>query len=238
MNSKVGKRKTTTIDVKIEPPLKALKKSELIEEYQGLEKKFNDLKEKYCILLDSQKNHLEKISNLEETISEMKNRGDKFQENNPHLVHASIQTEAILCEECDYQAEEIRELVDHMHAEHIFEDYEHEYGWRCEHCEKGFHERKELMKHIKHDHIEKAKLCKFFAEGRCVFGTECWFNHDKDKVIEKFNCMFCDFNFDTKSKLMLHRKIEHPTRVKECNKMRSGDVNYVGTDMRKLKLRT
>ena len=38
MNSKVGKRKTTTIDVKIEPPLKALKKSELIEEYQGLER--------------------------------------------------------------------------------------------------------------------------------------------------------------------------------------------------------
>ena len=82
-------------------------------------------------------------------------------------VNVSVQTEMITCEECESPAEDIYDLVDHMHREHPLENYE--FDWRCEHCEKGFHEQTRLLLHIQYEHNETNKVCKHYLEGYCFF---------------------------------------------------------------------
>ena len=91
---------------------------------------------------------------------------------------------------------------------------------------KIFQERKDKVIHIKCEHKEKVKLCKHFVEGKCVFGEECWFLHDKTKKLEKIKCMFCELSFNSKQELMNHRKNEHPKRVKQCANEENGNCQH------------
>ena len=224
MNTKVGKRKNIVTEVKIEPPKKALKKNELLVEYNALKKRFDSLIDENKILLEDQKKKEEAIKNLEETVDLMKNEIDTIKKDNKATINVSVQTEQLRCEECDFAAEEIYDLVDHMQREHPLEDYE--FDWRCEHCGKGFFEQPELIFHIKYAHEENIKHCKHFLEGRCVFGNHCRFSHEKNREIEKIKCMFCDESFDSKSQLMIHRKNVHPKRVKECKNSKNGSCQH------------
>ena len=224
MNSKGGKRKNNASELKIEPPKKSLKKDELLAQYNYLFKLFNDIREENKILRESQKKSDEEIENLKKRLVAEIIQKDSLVNGDKELVNVSVQTEVISCEECESPAENIYDLVDHMHREHPLEDYE--FDWRCEHCERGFHEKTKLLLHIENVNNEANKVCKHFLEGNCFFGNECWFRHEKDREMQKIKCMFCDCSFDSKSELMSHREKKHLSRVKQCRNNRNGRCQH------------
>ena len=192
MNARVAKRKNNVNinEVKIEPPKKALKKNEILAEYTALQKRFEHLQNKNKVLLANQKTNLEAINLLEETIAELEKKRVVSNMENKNLISTSVQTDVIRCEECEYQADGINYLIDHMHGNHSLEDCEDfDHSFKCEHCGKGFHEIKDLMMHIQKDQV---KLC---------------------KESENINCTDCECTFNGKSALTRHRKTEPEKRV-------------------------
>ena len=74
------------------------------------------------------------------------------------------------------------------------------------------------MTHRKAEHENTVATCRNYMEGRCSFEDEiCWWIHREGKEAE-IECFFCDNSFNTKAKVMLHRKKEHPKTVKTCVK--------------------
>ena len=220
MNSKIGKRKNDISELKIEPPKKSMKKDELLAQYNFLLKLFNDVREENKILQQNQKKSEVEIENLKQKLLAEVDQKVILENSDKEHVNVSVQTEMITCEECESPAEDIYDLVDHMHREHPLENYQ--FDWRCEHYEKGFHEQKRLLLHIQYEHNETNKVCRHFLEGNCFFGNECWYSHEKDREIKQIKCMFCDCSFESKSALMSHRKKAHPSRVKQCRNNENG----------------
>ena len=89
-HSRVVKRKVNASGTKIEPPKKALKKTELLEQFNTLQEEFTKIKEENRILLENQKRfdiieaenrilienqnkHVEAIHLLEETVTVLQN---------------------------------------------------------------------------------------------------------------------------------------------------------------------
>ena len=142
------------------------------------------------------------------------------------LITVSVQTEIIRCEECEYPADDMHELVDHMHWSHPLEDYENDDYIKCSYCREEFHIKSELMMHIQNQHPEKVKQCVFFIEGKCTFGNECWFSHDQSKPLEEFKCAICESKFTSKFDLMHHRKKEHGRKVPKCKNEKNGCCQF------------
>ena len=63
-------------------------------------------------------------------------------------------------------------------------------------------------------------------EERCTWGDTCWFSHDQVKKQEGFKCTICGTSFTSKSELMIHRKIEHDRKVKQCKNETIGKCPY------------
>ena len=79
----------------------------------------------------------------------------------------SVQTE-LRCEDYDFPAEKIYDLVDHMQRKHTLEDCE--FDWRCELFEKGFYEHTDLMVHIQYWHGHKNETLQAFFGRKVCFG--------------------------------------------------------------------
>ena len=62
------KRKQDSVDVKIEPAMKAMKKNDLIIQFKDLQLKYKKLEEQKMIVLQEKENHTESILLLEETV--------------------------------------------------------------------------------------------------------------------------------------------------------------------------
>ena len=112
----------------------------------------------------------------------------------------------MFCHECEYPADTIYDL-----GEHMFEFHSEGYGSKmdCHYCEESFETKDSLT------HANKVKQCIFFSEGTWEFGNELfWFNHDKfsNSLLEGatlINCNLCDKTFRTRSDFMIHRKHDH-----------------------------
>ena len=62
--------------------------------------------------------------------------------------------------------------------------------------------------------------CRNNLLGKCTFTDEiCWWNHGEvsEKRSESVVCYICNETFETKTKMMLHRKIDHFNVVRICN---------------------
>ena len=120
-------------------------------------------------------------------------------------------TDILFCEECEYPAEDLYELGEHMGEIHS--------GGRngicCNFSDETFENIDSVMKHQKKTHTEKVKQCILFSEGKSEFGDElCCFLHDEDGSISlheasQIKCKHCDKAFQTRSSFMNHRKEEH-----------------------------
>ena len=64
-----AKRKNVSNEVKSEPAKKALKKNDLLLQYQTLQKRFANLEEEHKNLVQEKKDHIEAILMLEETVN-------------------------------------------------------------------------------------------------------------------------------------------------------------------------
>jgi hypothetical protein len=69
-----AKRKNKSTDLKIEPAMKALKKDDIILQYNALLEKFEAMKDQNMLLLQEKTNHVEAILLLEETVKILENK--------------------------------------------------------------------------------------------------------------------------------------------------------------------
>ena len=86
-------------------------------------------------------------------------------------------------------------------------------------------------------HLESVAFCRNKAIEKCPFTSEkCWWkhtnkaelsdhtiNHTADKIIK---CSLCQTQFENKGSMMLHRKKEHKTAVKNCNQFQENNCRY------------
>ena len=121
------KRKQESVDVKIEPAMKAMKKNDLIIQFKDLQEKYERMEKQNMILLQEKENHIESILLLEETIKILDNKASSVEK-----TSISVQTEIIRCEECEFPAESINDLVYHMYEFHPLEVNENTI--ECNYC--------------------------------------------------------------------------------------------------------
>ena len=85
-NSRVAKRKVNASVAKIEPPKKALKKNELVEQAHALQKELINLKEVNRILTENQKKHIQTIHLLEETVTVLQNKKNDSEKEHKNTI--------------------------------------------------------------------------------------------------------------------------------------------------------
>ena len=214
-----GKRKNEFNDIKAEPALKAMKKQDLTIQFKVLQDKNEALVKKNMILEAQNKTHIESILLLEETVAILEKRS-------VHKTTIGSQTEIIRCEECEYPAECMNDLVYHMFEFHPLT--EKEPSIKCNHCENTFTSKRDLMVHKKREHAEKVQLCINISNGECIYGNGCWFKHD-DISLPVYNCNLCDKTFRTKSEFMKHKKNDHAENVAKCENNKDGTCRFSST---------
>ena len=76
----------------------------------------------------------------------------------------------------------------------------------------------------KRDKHEMKKDCTFYKQGSCKFPDSCWNRHVIDSVTKTtpkntttMECYVCKNSFETKREMMIHRKENHPDKVRQCN---------------------
>ena len=77
-----------------------------------------------------------------------------------------------------------------------------------------------LLSHRKSKHLETVAVCRKYLEGRCPFSSgKCWWNHKQmeHEKVTSASCYTCRETFDTKRKMMTHRKTSHRELVSKCN---------------------
>ena len=207
--SRVVKRKVNAKGTTNEPPQKALKKAELIEELQVLQVKFDNIKEENRtllenlksvenekrILIENEKKHIEAIHLLEETVVVLQSKeNDKQKEYNETIENMEetvkdLRTKCAnksvyLCGECDYLADCVHDFNDHTHSSDDMESEENSL-FDCRFCDKSFETLAEVMKHNKLTHTNNVQHCSNFLENICLYGDNCWFLHsESERILE------------------------------------------------------
>ena len=234
MTSKVNqrvKRKNNFLDAKIEPNMKALKKEDIIAQFNALQANYDILQNKNIVLekkieaLENEnKTHIEAIYLLEETVkilekqSTTEKQTKEIQTDTSELKYAN--TEVYLCGDCDYVADCIHDFNDHTHSLDSGEDMEDPENshFSCHFCDKIFETLSEVMKHKKAVHTSSVRHCKQYLENVCFFGDSCWFLHSEAfrKSEPSFRCNFCEDRFRTQNDLREHMKQFHFQVVSKC----------------------
>ena len=228
-NTRMDKRKNPH-ETKAEPPKKALKKNELLVQHKALEQRHEALEQRCEALeqenkvhVEQQKKNLEVIHLLEETVNilELNVKKSKVEKKDavPKAVVVAVQTEdmeIMRCNECEYPAEDIYDLGEHLYEIHTMENESSKDTIACYYCDEQFETKSNLMNHRKKFHIEKVNLCSNFTEGNCHFAEECWYNHSEHIEAKTYKCSFCEQIFKHRSDFMHHKKKEHSKNVPIC----------------------
>ena len=193
-----------------------------LSEVQNLNSQLKTLERKHEALQIENKKHIDMIMMLEETV--------KILEKNSKVEQKAIgvQTEdpdIMRCNECEYPAEDIIDLGEHMYEFHTENPF---YNISCYYCGDDFKAKNDLMKHRKIDHEEKVNLCNLFLEGICVFGEECWHSHKNEtsKSLPEYWCRICAKVFKVRFDFMKHRKEKHIEMIPICRDADNGTCQF------------
>ena len=66
-------------------------------------------------------------------------------------------------------------------------------------------------------------------EGKCIFSDDkCWWKHkdNQDKAQITIECFICKNIFTSKDLIMMHRKDDHSSLVKICNKYENNECSF------------
>ena len=241
-NSRVVKRKVNATGIRNEPPQKALKKAEVLEQFHSLQAKFDALKEENRILLENQTSlekenrilqenqnkHIEAINLLEETVMVLQNKAndnqkehketiDNMEENMKELRSKCENKSVYLCGECDYLADCVHDFNNHTHSPDDEENNDVSL-FECRFCDESFGTLAEVMKHNKIIHTSNVQHCVNFLEKICMYGDDCWFIHSESLQVSEpsFKCELCEQKFRTKNSLREHMKLLHIQLVAKC----------------------
>ena len=166
------------------------------------------------------KNALEENKAKDIKIKILEQKIDSVQKKSKSSKSASVQTEdmeALYCIECEYPAEDLFDLGEHMYEIHAEET--EEYQESCYYCSQVFKTKNDVMLHSKRTHKEKVKPCQHFLNGHCDYSDmDCWFSHTKsvDVVNKNFKCNYCEENFNVQTDFMVHKKKHHAENVPKC----------------------
>ena len=224
------KRRNVKTDIKAEPAPKVKKNGESLTK-KDLGKMYDDLQIKHEIVVEQCNTYLRRISELENTIKYLNEKGAKTTRIET-LVDNVAQTDVLACTKCDFPAFCLEDLCDHMYQEHPIkckfcerssetenmQPIHIDSRFTCHYCEEVFLSKSDVMIHTKNNHCDKVKHCENFLNGCCSFQENCWFLHDeafKDSGA-KIKCNFCDFKCYTINNLMCHKKYQHMETVKMC----------------------
>ena len=250
-HSRVVKRKVNGSGTKIEPPKKALKKTELLEQFNTLQEEFTKIKEENRILLENQRRfdiieaenrllienqnkHVEAIHLLEETITVLQNNEndtekeqkktiDNLEEMIKELRSKFANRSVYICGECEYLADCVHDFNDHTHSQ---DEIEENSQFNCRFCEETFGSLGEVMQHNKVNHTSNVQDCTNYLENSCWYGDNCWFLHRETlkNTEPSFKCKFCEHKFKNRNLLSDHMKMLHIQFVSKCKN--EGDCNF------------
>ena len=202
-------------------------------EAEKLKTEVKDLRE--IVDLDGKLKDTDENVKDEEFLLKMKKSGSR--RNNPHIqssqemskklkeqehTHAKGNKKPVEpqfnCKDCYFQGTEKGELEKHITLKHTINMSKQEDAIKCRICGETFKTKWHLMNHRKKDHMFSVALCRNNLSGKCNFTADlCWWNH-AERTDDHIGCFVCGENFDNRSSLMVHRKLQHARIVKMCNK--------------------
>ena len=198
------------IDPKKKPlPKKVQSKADLLQELKALRLLYEALEK-------------ENIDNIQ-TISKLKIELQKLK---PEVtVHAECQTEdadILFCEECEFPAETLYELGEHVGEFHS--------GLRipCDFCADIYLTKEELKHH--ENEVHTTQLTENTNSDGCV-GSSIQFaeesnNSTAKRDAEMLRCKFCDKRFLYKKELMKHNKEKHIETLRYCWDFEAGTCDF------------
>ena len=195
---------------------KAMTKNELMNKYNILIKEHEEL-------VNLHEENLKRIDNLEKTIRKIKEK----EVNEIQKVHVDIQTDdSETCNECEFPANDIWELGEHIYEFHTLKDHGE---FACTFCYEKFGRKRDMMAHRKRDHEEKVAICTEFTLGNCTYNREeCWWKHEKNMNEDDYSCAHCEKVFRNRGDLMKHRKTKHLEYVSTCSYALNGMCHFSG----------
>ena len=106
-----------------------------------------------------------------------------------------------------------------------------DYAIACHYCGNHFKNKDDLMIHRKKSHEERVTRCRFFMEGKCTFGDECWYSHKTNarKTVTEYTCKICEQVFKFKAEFMKHKRHEHVESVPVCRDALNGTCHFGNT---------
>ena len=132
------------------------------------------------------------------------------------------------CLECEFQASSQIILNTHLYLKHKRVDRAQETIFKCKQCDEQFSAMWNLKNHLRDEH-ETIEDCLYFKKGRCRFPNKvCWNKHsttnnnENTQIHTELNstkfieCYDCKETFQRIGYMMLHRKSNHPEKVRPC----------------------
>ena len=141
---------------------------------------------------------------------------------------ADIHTEVEYnCNDCPYQGTTQRQLNNHINVKHRLESDRTEDVFNCKYCGEQFGEKWNLMYHRKLKHLNTVASCQKNKENKCRHSSEmCWWNHDAPNSNIEISCFNCSKTFNKKGEMMIHRKTEHGSIVKNCMNFKQNNCRF------------
>ena len=150
-------------------------------------------------------------------IALLEERVKLLEDKNPEsktFAHTGSQTEdedILFCQVCDYPADDLFSLGEHVgefHSEKVAEDMD------CNFCDVSFPSQVTLTEHKAKNHHDE--------EARQKQPNSAQFTRNKWKL----TCKYCEQNFELKSDLLKHSKLEHTKSVSVCWNFEAGCCEY------------
>ena len=166
---------------------------ELDKEKEETEEHINQLK-----VENAKQNERNKC--LEEEIFKLGNK-NKSNASQPNVVKTLTGEIIMFCNKCEYPAEDIYDLGEHMYEFHCSRyEGESELSFVCEICNDGFKTDLELTAHAQ--------------------------KHHRELPIYSVGCNFCEEKFIEHGELMKHKKMKHKGKVAICWKFLTGNCIF------------
>ena len=130
-----------------------------------------------------------------------------------HMERGHVEEKEFNCMGCDFQTTTEVQLKKHFTLKHTLQGLKQDEEIICRICGDSFIGKRNLMIHRKQDHRASVAKCKNYNDMKCTFSSEkCWWIHTEvDQTDNDISCFTCDKKFESKDKMMIHRKNEHET---------------------------
>ena len=132
------------------------------------------------------------------------------------------------CDDCAYQSNDQNALLNHMLEKHhssvlldfLLNKNIYDKKFKCNFCKKQFPNKNDLINHKKIMH-KTYQPCR--SPNNCSWGEECLFNHE-ELGENMFICYQCGEKFDSRHKVMIHRRIVHKNEI--CRAYLKGSCEF------------